>query len=149
MILEYHLKKMAQYFDEDAFFRAMIPNVEGFPQIGRSASQLGVRIPEDIEPDENSFVKPGIGGMSVAPKSALNVPNYRRPRGMGMGSTGKKDNRMYALSHADIPADKLSVRLDPQNPEVHAFVEPAILIRLAIYESYLANTQGKWRQVWP
>jgi hypothetical protein len=140
---------MTQYFDENSYFRAMIPNADGFPQVGRSAIELGVRVPEDIATDEDGFVKPGTGGMSVAPKSALSVPPHRRPRGMYMGSTGKKNNRMYALADSDIPADKLSARLDPQRPQMHAFVEPAVMIELAKYERDLADTQIKWRRVWP
>jgi hypothetical protein len=140
---------MSQYFDENSYFRAMIPNANGFPQVGRSASELGVRIPNDIAPDEDGFVKPGTGGMSVAPKSVLNVPPHRRPRGMHMGSTGNKNTRMYAIVDSDLPADRLRVRLDPKKPQIHAFVEPAVTIELAKYERDVANTQSKWRQVWP
>jgi len=68
---------------------------------------------------------------------------------MYMGSTGKYDDRMYALTDSGIPADKLKVRPDPLQPDRHAFVEPAVTAELARYESDLANTRNDWRQVWP
>lgn len=110
---------------------------------------LGVRVPEDIFADEKGFVKPGSGGMSVAPNTAWNIPNHRRPRGMGRGSAGRINDRMYALADSAIPADKLKVRLDPQYPQKHAFIEPAIVIELAGYERNLAETRNNWKQVWP
>jgi hypothetical protein len=140
---------MTRLFDENSFFRAMIPDTDGFPKIGRSARMLGVRVPEDIVSDEKGFVAPGMGGMSVAPKSAWNIPNHRRPRGMGRGSAGRSDDRMYALAETEIPPDKLKVRLDPRYPEKHAFVEPADRIELVGYERNLAGTGKSWKQVWP
>ena len=137
------------YSDAHSYYRAMTPDVDGLPKAGRSARMLGVRVPEDIVSDENGFVRPGTGGMSIAPNSAWNVPNHRRPRGMYMGSTGKYDDRMYALTDSGIPADKLKVRPDPLQPDRHAFVEPAVTAELARYESDLANTRNDWRQVWP
>ena len=37
------------------------------PKLGASARTLGVRVPRDIEPDQNGDVQPGSRGMSVAP----------------------------------------------------------------------------------
>ena len=68
---------------------------------------------------------------------------------MCMGSSGKITDRIYALADAAIPADKLNIRRDPTNPEVHAFMEPALMIELAGYEKDLAETRNNWRQVWP
>ena len=130
-------------------YRAMTPHADGLPKIGRSARMLGVRIPEDIDPDEKGKVRPGIGGMSVAPNSVWNVPNHRRPRGMHMGSTGNSEDHMYAIADAAIPVDKLAIRPDPKQPRRHAFVEPATSAELSTYETDLANTRNHWRQVWP
>jgi hypothetical protein len=130
-------------------FRAMIPDVDGFPKAGRSARMLGVRVPEDIVPDENGLVSPGSGGMSVAPGSEWNVPNHRRPRGMKNGSTGNAGDRMFAWLETLIPTDKLKVRADREYPDTHVYVEPAIMIKLTQYESDLADTRTDWRQVWP
>jgi hypothetical protein len=142
--------KMALLFDDRGFyFKAMIPEADGLPKIGRSSRMLGVRVPKDIVPDEKGMVGPGNGGMSVAPNSMWNVPNHRRPRGMRMGSTGKSDDYMYSVSGTSIPVDKLSVRLDPNRPEKHAFVEPAISVDLSRYETDLASTRNDWRVEWP
>jgi hypothetical protein len=140
---------MPAYCDVNSYYRAMMPDADGLPKTGRSGRMLGVRVPQDINLDEKGFVWPGTGGMSVAPNSTWNVPNHRRPRGMGMGSSGKFDDRMYALADASIPADKLNVRADPIRPYWHAFVEPAVRIELAGYETNLASTRNDWRQVWP
>jgi hypothetical protein len=55
----------------------------GVPAIGRGASLLGVRIgsrPEDdIAPDNEGFVGPGAGGMSVVPSVGA-LPPHRLPR---------------------------------------------------------------------
>lgn len=140
---------MLEFLDVNSYFRAMIPDSDGLPKTGRGARMLGVRIPGDIEADENGFVKPGTGGMSVAPNSVWNIPNHRRPRGMRMGSAGKITDRIYALADAAVPAEKLAVRRDPKRPEMHAFVEPAVVSMLARYEKDLADTKINWRQVWP
>jgi hypothetical protein len=140
---------MTQFHDVNSLFMAMTPDVDGFPQTGRSARMLGIRVPEDIAVDEKGFVKPETGGMSVAPNSAWNVPTHRRPRGIGNGSSGRIDDRIYALSIAALPFDKLKMRLDPEFPRQHAFVEPAIMIEFAGYERDLAATRNDWKQVWP
>src|SRR2546430_2606362 len=70
------------------YFRTMTRADDGLPVVGRSARSLGVRVPEDIQPDAAGRVVPGQGGMSVAPGSFWNLPNHRRPRGLGRGSTG-------------------------------------------------------------
>jgi len=110
---------------------------------------LGIRIPQDILPDERGFVHPGRIGMSVAPKSAWNLPNHRRPRGMGMGSSGRYDDRVYALGENALLDDKLKVRGDPDQPDRHAFIEPAFAVELSVYEADLADTRRDWRQMWP
>ncbi len=68
---------------------------------------------------------------------------------MKRGSTGRADDRMYALADTSIPADRLQVRLDPQHPKIHAYIEPAAVVLLQQYEIDLANTRTDWRQVWP
>lgn len=66
-----------------------------------------------------------------------------------MGSTGRADDYMYAAAGTSIPAEKLSVRLDPNRPDKHAFVEPAVPVNLLTYEADLASTRNGWRLVWP
>ncbi len=140
---------MPENTDDELFYRAMMPGNDGFPMIGKSSRMLGVRVPQDIAPDAEGLVRPGAGGMSVAPGSEWNVPNHRRPRGMKRGSSGNSGDRMYALSDDSIPVDKLNVRPDPGFPETHAFFEPAASVKLQQYEADLADTREDWRQIWP
>ena len=129
---------------ENLYYRAMTPDLDGGPKMGRNARKLGVRIPEDIAPDEKGLVRPGTAGMSVAPSSMWNIPNYRRPRGMHRGSTGPSGDFIYAIAEAAIPAVRLAIRSDPEQPQRHAFVEPATLVELSTYEANLASTRADW-----
>ena len=134
---------------ENPYYRAMSPDLDGLPKIGRNARMLGVRVPEDIAPDEKGMVRPGIGGMSVAPGSPWTVPNHRRPRGMHRGSTGPSGDYLYSIADASIPVASLAFRLDTEHPQLHAFVEPATSVEHSTYEANLANTRGHWRKVLP
>ena len=40
---------------ETPCYRAMMPDPDGLPRIGRSARMLGVRMPEDIAPDKDGM----------------------------------------------------------------------------------------------
>ena len=134
---------------ETPYYRAMMPDPDGLPRIGRSARMLGVRMPEDIAPDKDGMVRPGIGGMSVAPDSVWSIPNHRRPRGMQRGSTGPATDLIFAVIHVSLASTNLAVRLDPNRPQLHAFVEPAIQMEFSTYEANLAETRGDWKKVWP
>ena len=100
-------------------------------------------------PMRREWLGQGFGGMCVSPASLLNVPNHRRPRGMQKGSTGPPTDFVYAIADASIPIEKLALTLDLGQPEMHAFVEPAILVELSAYEADLADTRSDWRKVWP
>ena len=133
----------------NAFYRPMTPDVDGLPVIGRSARMLGVRIPEDIAPDESGLVEPGTGGMSVAPGSIWNVPNHRLPRGMQRGSTGSSGDFAYGIAETAILLVGLTIRSDPAQPQLHAFVEPATAMELSEYEADLESTRMAWMKLWP
>jgi hypothetical protein len=109
---------------------------------------LGVRAPDDILPDEKGLVGNGKGGLSVAPNSMWNVPPHRRPKSTGRGSTGKLGDYVYAVASFSLPADKLTVRLDPDRPQKHAFVEPAAWVHVTECEANLASTGSEWRLAW-
>jgi len=87
--------------------------------------------------------------MSAAPCSVLKVPNHRRPREMGNGSTGARGDRVYAVAFEDVHAVGLAIRSDPDLPLVHAFIEPSETVTLVAYEAALESTRPVWRQVWP
>ena len=127
----------------------MQADADELPQVGRTARSLGVRLNEDISPDENGRVNPGQGGMSVSPGSIWNVPSHRRPRGMARGSTGPANDRIYEVYEEAIVERRLLLRPDPKAPTRHAFVEPATQMPFEAYELELVSTRPAWRQVWP
>jgi hypothetical protein len=134
---------------ESLYYRTMTPDADGFPVVGRSARMLGVRIPQDVAPDEGGFVQPGTGGMSVAPGSIWNLPNHRRPRGMQRGSSGHPGDFVYGVEGTAILETGLVIRFDSALPQIHALVEPAISVELSRYEADLGSTRMAWRKQWP
>ena len=127
----------------------MTPDTDGLPKLGPSARTLGVRVPQDVNPDETGHVTPGSGGMSVAPDTMWNLPHHRRPRGIGRGSTGPDQDHLFSLALAELHETVLAVRHDPKAPAVHAFVEPKFRMLLADFERGLATTRPRWARVWP
>lgn len=82
------------------------PDQDGAPKVGPTARALGVR-PDEISVDGDGRALPGTGGMSVSPDSVWNLPNHRRPRGMGRGSTGPASDRVYAIREDALTAHAL------------------------------------------
>jgi hypothetical protein len=130
------------------FYRAMTPESDGLPSVGRTARRLGVRH-SDVGVGRDGWIDPGTGGMSVAPGSPWNVPNHRRPRSLGRGSTGHNEDRVFAIAEAPILAERLAVRPDDRRPDLHALVEPAARMLMDDYEGALAATRHAWSVVWP
>lgn len=124
----------------------MMQAEDGMPAVGASARHLGVRVPADISPDDHGFVVPGDGGMSVAPGSAWNLPNHRRPRRLGRGSTGPNADCVYRIEELSLDGRSLALRPDPKCAAVHAFVEPARRAPLGIYIDNLAATRDDWSE---
>ena len=135
--------------DEPEYFRSMTPGPDGAPEVGRSARRLGVRTPEDVQPDARGLVQPRTGGMSVSPDSLWNLPHHRRPQPLGRGSTGPAGDTVYSLSEPPLEVCALVARRDPRRPDKHAFVEPSAPTPLSDYESALESTRPAWRKVWP
>lgn len=130
-------------------FRGMTPARDGAPSVGPTARSLGIRVPNDVQPDGRGRVAPRGGGMSVALASVWNLPNHRRPLGMGRGSSGPRTNHVFSLAKACIYSAALGVRPDPPDQLEHALVEPTAPISLAEFEIRLASTRLDWRRVWP
>jgi hypothetical protein len=132
----------------------------GRPQIGNGGYFLGVRIGsadnDDINPDENGFVQPGQGGMSVS--SSLDaLPSHRLPRRLREkypqripDARAPNSVHCWHMGNGDFASgplvDGLCLRLDPDMPNTHAFVEPDGRMHLKDYEAALANTQGQWQK---
>ncbi len=125
-----------------SLFRAMKPDASGFPSCGPTARTLGVRVPNDIAPDENGCVHPGTGGMSVAPDDPLRLPPHRRPPILG-GGYGK--DPVWKLLDARL-GENLRFRPDPREPDDHGFVEPWAAIQVDQYQLALCATAPNWTQ---
>lgn len=130
------------------FYRAMTPDGDGLPTVGRTARLLGVRS-SDVTAGPDGSIAPGTGGMSVAPGSPWNLPPHRRPRRLGRGSTGHDEDRVFEVAQEQVEAVSLVVRPDARRPNLHAFAEPASRMQLGDYESALAATRPAWKVIWP
>ena len=140
---------MGEHRDDPEYFRSMTPGPDGTPEVGRSARRLGVRVPQDVQPDAAGLVQPRTGGLSVSPGSRWNLPNHRRPQPLGRGSTGPAADIVYAITELPLEGRALVARRDPRRPDKHAFVEPSAPMPLSAYESALESTRSDWRRVWP
>lgn len=129
------------------YFRSMTPTESGLPSIGPNKRTLGA-LPSETYSSDGTF-GPGTGGISVSPNSPWHIPQHRRPRGMGRGSTGPGKDWVFGIDNGGLHVHFLSTRLDPQNTQRHAFVEPLATITLLEYNTSLAATQGHWRRAWP
>jgi hypothetical protein len=129
------------------------------PAVGRGAELLGVRVggstKEDI-PVEDGMVEPGTGGMSVSPRPEA-LPSHRLPRRLRdkypdrfPKAAGSASLHCWSLGEGPFLAasvvERLSLRLDPDHPEKHGFVEPDQRMALSDYEAALAATQPVWHR---
>jgi hypothetical protein len=130
----------------------MMPDIDGLPIVARHPRALGVRVEgahKDVHLDSDGRLVPGSGGLSVAPAEPWNIPNHRRPKGMGRGSTGPNEDRVYSIVHGSLAEAELTARPDPARPSKHAFVEPREPVTLTVYEASLGRTREKWTRAWP
>lgn len=128
---------------------------EDRPEVGRGGNLLGVRVgsgeTDDI-PEENGCVQPGTGGMSVSP-SLETLPPHRLPRRLrSRFPEASGSNRLHCWSMGDGPfvfggvAESLVLRLDPDDPERHGFVEPERRMPVEEYEAAITATRVQWRR---
>ncbi|MBB4220910.1 RHS repeat-associated core domain-containing protein [Variovorax guangxiensis] len=118
-------------------FRGMKKGGDGLPVVEPSARGLGARIPADIPIDEDGNVHPNTGGISVAPRTARNLPAHRRPP--ALGGTGKDE--VWQLDESDLGPDLKYV----QDCDSHGTIQPSRKMSAQEYQNALAKTQGKWR----
>jgi hypothetical protein len=128
------------------------------PRIGSDSSSLGVRTGTDEEqpsdiPVEDNRVRPGTGGMSVAPSARL-LPIHKIPKQFRARYPGARgSNKLICWRTGDGPfiagplAAGLQFRNDPERPTEHGFVEPAAEMPLTAYQDALAATQPSWQSV--
>jgi len=124
-------------------------DADGKPIVGEGPTDLGVRVPADIQPNTAGNVVPGTGGMSVAP-SLADLPTHRLPKRLQTlvpDARGVDTNIVWRLGEGDFVAgavaDGLQLRLDP-NRARHGFVEPASPVALEEYRAALAATRDAW-----
>jgi hypothetical protein len=129
-------------------WRAMKPDRDK-PEVGRGKTLLGVLVGpcanDDINPDEDGFVHPGTGGMSVSPTVEA-LPTHRLPRRLRKKyperfPDASGPNGLLCWSMGEGPfvpervAERIRLGLDPDDPERHGLVEPDAKMTLDDYET--------------
>lgn len=122
----------------------------GYPAIGETSSYLYVRVPFDIEPDEEGLVNPGTGGLSVAPNLSA-LPPERIPQSLEhivAGAKGNRTHRVWVIGSGGFLAgtvcDGLSLRPDPDDAN-HGFIEPEQAQPLEAFQASVLSSRTKWR----
>jgi hypothetical protein len=132
-------------------YRAMTRDNDGRPKVGTTARTLGVRLPPDpkpdITPDSNGVVRPGTGGMSVAP-AWRRLPLYRIPRRLRHlvpQAHGKDEDACWTMGDGPFAdgtlAAGLALRVDSAR---HGLVEPDGEMTVEAYQEALAATRDHW-----
>lgn len=123
-------------------FRVMRKDAfDGRPaESSESGSGLGVRVPWDIEPDEEGIVHPDGRGMSVR-----TAPRYfeRHRRPPAFGGTGK--HPLWSIESEDLP-EYLTYRPDLGDNPRHGVIEPSYSMDLEAFRDALASTRDDWRE---
>jgi hypothetical protein len=126
-------------------YRGMIRDGD-HPAIGNSKKMLGVEVPGDVA-EQDGEVRPGRGGMSVAPTWKA-LPMHRVPRRLKhLSPKATGSNRYECWKMGDGPfvsgpiAEGLNLR--PDKP-YHAVIEPASPMATQAYRDHLAATRDLW-----
>jgi hypothetical protein len=124
--------------------RAMRIDDDGLPKPGWSGARtLVARCSIDIPlRQDDGFVEPLQGGVSVSPPPEENLPPSRLPRALG----GKGKDPIWRLETDDLP-DELTYRPDPDDPDTHGFIEPARVMSFADYLSAVHGTRDSWTRL--
>lgn len=134
-------------------YRAMLADGDR-PKVGSSAMALGVRVPPDKHPDiavgVHGMVEPQTGGMSVAPAWRL-LPLHRIPRRLRAKfprAAGKNESFLWRMGDGPFIEGPFSAHLffrpDPEKPNKHGFLEPAVTMPADNYQAALAITRDQW-----
>jgi len=123
----------------------------GKPMVGPSARSLGVRVPPlptyDIPMEANGTVRPGTGGMSVAP-TWRELPPHRIPmrlRALAQDACGNDADACWRMGEGPFEHAQVTpaLNLRPDSPR-HGLVEPAVVVSVAEYQADLAATRDQW-----
>jgi hypothetical protein len=113
---------------------------DGLPLLTHlTSSGLGVRPDIDIPVDDEGFVEPESGGMSVTPDTPDGLPHHRRPH--KFGGIGK--HPIWFLETDQLP-ETLVYR---EERSTHGFIEPSVRMDLTDYQDAIAETRELWREV--
>jgi len=125
-------------------FRVMRPADDGFPNLGRSASTLGIRAEgRDNRPDirvVDGYVMPDRGGMSVTPDDWHGIYFVFLENALD----NAEPDRIWCLDEESL-SDDLIFRIDSRHPDTHGFIEPSRRMPLEEYEALLGATRLHWR----
>lgn len=131
---------------------------DGQPEVGRGRNLLGVVVDAaQGDPDvvvHEGAVRPGEGGMSVAPKPET-LPVHRQPKrlreqfpGRFPRASGSNTLHCWSMGEGAFTASPLAAGLafrpDPTKPERHGFVEPECEMPLEEYERAVTATRSQW-----
>lgn len=125
-------------------FRAMKESGDGLPEIGSTARTLGVRPAGDSVKDfdvlatnPNEIIRPGEGGMSVAPEAPIFLLPHRRPASLG----GFGFDPVWKIE-----LEELGLALQfRQDSRTHGVIEPRRPMMLWEFQDVLVKTQRQWR----
>lgn len=123
-------------------YRAMRKDSAGKPLCGTEGNSLGVRPGVDVRANDAGLVTSGHGGLSVTPNDPARLPPHVRPTRLG----GKGKLPVFGIPALGL-GEELAYRSDPERPDRHGFIEPAIDMKLDEYQSALAATQNAWEEV--
>lgn len=126
-----------------------------FPDLGETASTLGVRVPKDIHRDEDGNVAPdGKHGMSVRPSldaymddaSAFVPRRYKDKDPVRFRNAAGNNNLMtFRLGDGSFTRAPINEHLDlsPDKAD-HGVIEPAKRMPLESYRQAIAETRLDW-----
>ncbi len=116
------------------------------PKVGSSNKELGVRIPGDIA-SEAGLVRPGCGGMSVAP-SWRQPPIYkipRRLRHLRPGAAGSNSLSCWTFGAGEFANGQFAASLIlAVSSQTHGCVEPERQMPVSDYTQAITNTRDRW-----
>ncbi len=128
-------------------YRSMLPDGDK-PRVGAEAKCLGVKVPGDMTPTEQDTVRPGMGGMSVAPRWQLLPPHLIPKRFREFGAPDARgSDKLVCWRTGSGPfvlgafAPRLVLR--PDSPR-HGVVEPDQEMALDAFQLALAATRDEW-----
>jgi len=124
----------------------------GFPEVGTASHMLGARVSVDISPDNDDYVYPDTGGISVARSLNDLLPHLipKRLRDHFEDAAGSSRRFVWSMGAGKFSEGsidkKLFLRRKPENAQgkVQGLVEPALIMLLTEYQTALAATRPQW-----